>query len=272
MSFDAFRLFQLKQIEIESLTKGQILATASVAIAQNLYFVAMGMCTNFLFAALDFNRYVNFSNRMLLLLSIFCHFEFTTSFMMLLSCGYYQLLAMNNHLKRCVKSQIESPAEEVIRKTRIMYDKLCDIFESISVFYLISNLVFLMALIFYSICFHYTLYIYGKNPSEDLGYFVLTTFVWCTNFAPCIIWITIFSSWIESEGKKTADLVQKLANKDRNLKSLNTSILMILLTAHRKQRVFCGMYDFNWKGFFAMTCSIFSLSIIVIQFYDVSNE
>lgn len=246
------------------------MTTALVIVVFNLYFAALAICSHFLFIALDFNRHVSFKNKMFIYFSVFCHFEFCLSMMMFLSCGYYQLSALNDHLRKSLRSQIKFPVPDVIRKTRMMYDKLCDVFESISVFYLISNLVFLMGLTYFNICFYYSIYVFSKNPSYELGYFTLTTYCWCMYFTPCIIWITIFSSWIELEGKKTADLVQRLANKDKHLKSLTSSNLMMLLTAHRKPRIFCGLYDFNWKGFFAMICSIFSLCIIVIQFYDVT--
>lgn len=272
MNSEIFSFLQLKKLKTASLTKSQILTTASVVFVYNFFYIFISIFLTFLFKLLDFNRHANLKNQIFIYLSVFSHFEFSISLMMLLSCGYYQLLALNDHIRKCIENQIESSVQEVIIKTRIIYDKLCDIFETISAFYLIGNLAFLLGLTYFNVCFYYSMYVFFKAPSEDLGYFVLVTNTWCMYFSPCVIWITLFSSWIESEGKKTVDLVQLLANKDRNLKSLNASNFMVLLTAHRKPRVFCGLFDFNWQGLFAMICSVFSFSIIVIQFYDVSNE
>lgn len=205
-------------------------------------------------------------------LSVLFYVQFLASLMMFLAFGYYQLSALNEYLKKCIKNKVEYSSADVISNVAIMYDEICDAFDAISSFYLLSNLCVIMGLTFYVVFAYYSLYVYLKKPTKELGYFLLSSYLWCGFYSPCVIWMMRLSAWIEIEGLITANLVQILANKENSLKCTKSSIQFALLASHRKPRIFCGLYDLNFKANFALLCSTLSLSIILIQFYDVSND
>lgn len=265
-------LSQLQHMKTVSMAKVQILKTVSAFILYNLTFAFVRIALKYLFLKLDFDRWMSVKNEIFLSVSVFQYLQFCTSLMMLVSSGYCQLLALSNHLKTCVEECMESPARDVIKQTMIIYDRMCDVFESISAFYLISNLIFLLGLTYFTVFFYYSLFVYYNNPTEELGFFTAICYCWCLYYSPFMIWITIISSKIETEGTKISNLVQQLANMNNELENFRSSNLMYLLTAHRKLRIHFGIYDINWKASFASTGSIFSFCVILIQFYDVSKD
>lgn len=202
-------------------------------------------------------------------LSYFSYLIFYTSMMMILSLAYYQLQALNMFV---VKSKSENiPVEKIIKQTSIIYDKLCDIFELISAFYRLHNLNFLLGFYYNDFSFYYVLFILIKNPGKEIFYFFLTNVLWNLCYLPGVLWTMLFSSWIETEGIKTANLINQLASQESTMKCLKSSRIINLKMTHRRPKVSCGMFDLNWKFFFTMIGSIFSSAIILIQFYDVSK-
>lgn len=243
----------------------------AILIVYNIFASLVGVNLRIIFAEMDFLQYISFLNQVFFFASLFFYLQLCTSFMMILACAFYQLSALNNHLKKCISNPTELDVSDIIRNTSIMYDKLCDVFDSISAFYMLSILMFILGSTYFIVFFWYLLYAFLAVSSNDLGYFLTTTILWCLYYLPCILGMNMYSSWIESEGLRTVDLLLLLAYKDAKLKSLKSSIVTTLQAAHRRPKITCGLYELNWKALFAMMGSIFSFSIITIQFYDISN-
>lgn len=224
------------------------------------------------FNALNISSEISNRNKVIFFSTIFMNMHICLGFMMALSCGYYQLVGLNSFIQRCSEGKIKMSHVEMISKASKLYDKICDAFDEISRFFLITNLIFLAAFNFFNIFYFYSVYVYFKAPSPLISNFLITAQVWAIYYAPAVGWMMTFSHWIHAEGCKTTDLVQKLASREKDVKTLEHSHRMVLLVAHRKPIISCGLYELSWKTFFAMLSSIFSFTIIVIQFYDVSNS
>lgn len=255
-----------------SLTRTQIISTASTIVLYNILIVYIGYSMIINFNALNISSKISSRNKFIYFSTIYLTMHICLSFMMALACGYYQLAALNCFLQKNIEKKILMASNEVILKASMMYDKICDAFEAISHYFLINNIVFFASFVFFNIFFHYSVYVdiqISNDPS--IKYFVNTALVWSMYFSPAVVWILTFSHWVQSEGCKTADLVNDLANQERNLKTLRIAQRMTMMVAHRKPRITCGLFELNWKSYFAMVGSIFSFTIIIIQFYDVSN-
>lgn len=244
---------------------------SSISVGYNFVFLIAFCTLEHTFAALDFKRHLGLKNEIFFIVTAFLNVQLWTSCMMLISCSFYQLLALNNHLKICISLSDSINIIRIIKKTLIMFDKLCDAFESISAFYMLNNLICLCCFLYFNVFLFYVFYVFLKNPSDFLFYFALTSLMCSLLYAPLVFHLMVYSSWLQSEGNKTADLIQQLANKDKSLRSLESSVVMMLFVSHRKPKITCGLFDLNWKTFFGIMASIFSFSIIAIQFYDVSN-
>lgn len=244
---------------------------SATLILYNIFASLVGVNLIIIFTEMDYLQYISFLNQIFFFVSLFFYLQLCTSFMMILACAFYQLSAFNNHLKKFIDNPTQLEVSDVIRNTSIMYDKLCDVFDSISAFYMLSILMFILGSTYFNVYFWYLLYSFLAVASKGLGYFLTTTILWCLYYLPCIFWMVMFSSWIEYEGLRTVDLVLLLAYKDTKLKNLKSSITMALQATHRRPKITCGLYELNWKALFAMMGSVFSFSVITIQFYDISN-
>lgn len=264
--------FQFQKINTRSLTIKQIVTTASVLVLYNIIYVIVVFSIINNFNALDISSKISARNKIIFFSNIFLLMHNTVSFIMALITGYYQLVGLNRFIQSCIDRRIKLSNNEVITKVSMVYDKICDAFDAISQYFLISNLIFFAAFIFFNILYHYSIYVYFKTPSVSIIYFVHTALVWSSYYTPAIFLMISFSHWIQKEGRMTADLVQDLANQENSVKSLRLSYRMTLMVAHRKPSITCGLYELNWKFFFAIVSSIFSFTIIIIQFYDVSKS
>lgn len=207
--------------------------------------------------------------RFIFLVTITCFIQFTTTFVMTLSSVYYQVNALNNFLTRYNQNP-ESIPHMHMKKASKMFDKLCDLCDSISEFYLICNLTCLFAFVFFNVLFFYVLFVYIRNHTEILIVCLLGLSMWCFYYLIYVLYVVTISNWIQSDGCKVSDRIQKLAQRNNSLISLRSSYVMMLHEYHRRPRITCG-YDVNWKMFFVLIGIIFSSSVIIIQFYDVSN-
>lgn len=223
------------------------------------------------FRSLNLFYYYGGANKLIFFATVFFFLQLCASFMMTLSYGYLQIKALNKFLVRTIQGHRRICIPNVIKKVSILYDSLCDLHDSISTFYMLTNLIFLMGFAAYHVIFFYSLYVYLKNPSIEQQVYLLAVAMWCFFHTPCMVWIMTFSSWIESEACKTAELTQLLANQDELLEeTLRSSFIMTLQTNHRKPKIKCGLFDLNFKMLFTTIAGIFSFSIISIQFYDVA--
>ena len=210
-------------------------------------------------------------NKFIYFTAILCFVQLFASFMMVLCYAYYEVKVLNKFLVSTVEGSNKIRTPNIFRKVSIIYDKLCDLHDVISSFYLFSNLIFLMGLFYFNVFLFYSLYIYLRNPTVDLGYYFLTLLAWYFFYFPCVICIAV-SSLIEFEGCKTYHLIQILARTRGSKKSLRSCSIFELQTKHRTPKITCGLFHINWKMFFTLIVGVFSSFIITVQFYDVSNS
>lgn len=192
-------------------------------------------------------------------------------FMMLQAMGYFQVSALNKSLKEKIKGTGKPLDVEIVRKTSIIFTKLCDAFEALSKFSTFSSISFVFASEIFTIFFIYSIWVHFRNPTPSSLIYELAAFLWACFYTPYILWMMLFSSWIESEAKKTADLIQELANQMKNLEADRRTYILTLLASHRKPKITAGMIDLNWKSFFKILGAVCTFSVITVQFYDVNN-
>lgn len=191
--------------------------------------------------------------------------------MMVLLSTYYQISNLNKFLRKCLKHREIISVPDVFKKTLIIYNKICDLCDSISSFYLMANMSLFTGFALLNVFFLYTIFIYIRNPTNGLLLYLMTLILWCLFYIIAVIWTVIFSTWIHSESCKAADLIQQLVSKDNQLTSLRSSLIMSLQVNHRSPTIKCT-FDINWKILYSVIGTIFSLSIIMIQFYDVTKN
>lgn len=267
-----FKLPQLTSFNMDSMTRTQMMGTLSIFFVYNFIILMIGAGLALIFDNLQFIVSSNLTSKFFFIATIIFHMYFGSSLMMLCNCGYQQLVTLNAILTKNLNDSDQQDLIDVIKKTAKMYDKLCDVFDEISTFYVFFILLVLLGFLHYNVFFVYALYILFNNLNPSILLFVIGTFLWVIYFAPCVIYLTLFSSLIESEAYRTADLVQMLVNRNMDLRSLRKASIFSLHVSHRIPKLSCGMFEINWRTFFGIMGSIFSFSIILIQFYDVTKE
>lgn len=232
-------------------------------------FLAVNLITAF--KDLNVVQYVRGKDKFIYFGVFFFLMPLNVSFMMVITCGYLQISSLNKFLEKNLKNSTRVSLPEVFKKSSIIYDKLCDLFDSISSFYALNNLVILTAFTYFYVFLSYDVYVYPKSPSNGLRDYMLSTFLWCIYNTPFVVWMMTFGSWIQSEGCKTVDLIQYLSFDDNRVIISKKCFILTLQLEHRRPKISCG-FDINWKTLFTLIVSVFSFSIIIIQFYDVSNN
>lgn len=253
------------------MSKRQITTTFSVLFLYLAIFCLMAAALFFNLEELAVTSGISRRSRIIYLGTNLVYVGFCVSIMMPLSCGFYQLAALNGLLETCIERRVEN-SKLFIKKVAMMYDKICDVFDAISAYFLLYNLIFLSAFYLYNVFFFYLLYVYLKSPTFNTGCLLFTSVTGFLYFAPCVLWMVTFSHWIQAESSKTADLVQKLTNLSVDLETLRVTQGLNLLVVHRRPRISFGLFDLNWKSFFDMLSAIFSFTIVAIQFYDVRSS
>lgn len=224
-----------------------------------------------IFDKLLFTGSFSVANEVSFFLSVLLMMLCSVTLMMTLTCAYFQLKTFNNFLSKLIADPRKKSNIQIIIRTSILHDSICDCCEAISRFYNLLIMIFFFEFVFFNIFFFYLVYSLFKVYTLELFYFTLTGVLWISHYAPCIFWVTMFSSWIESEGLKTGNHIQMLANVEKNLETLKKLTSLMQQVTHRSPKISCGMFDVNWKSFFGMLGAIFSFWIIMIQFYDVTN-
>jgi hypothetical protein len=192
--------------------------------------------------------------------------------MMILSLAYYQLLSLNKFLTNSENNSNGLTVLEIIRKASILEDKLCDVFEAIATFYSLNIVGFVIGFAYFATFSSYTLFVFFKTPSYQLLYFLFLSLLWVSNYAPFVLWFILYSSLIEKQGLKTVELIQVLVNTEKNRKNLKFLKIINQQVFHRRPKISLKMFDMNWKFLFKIASSIFSFSIILVQFYDVAKS
>lgn len=267
---DLYLFFQLNRDKVDPMSRSHLIGTSSIFFGYILIFFALNSAISVIFIRLELVS--SFRDKIFFGSTILLYICLMTSLMMCVSCGYQLLKANNIHLLRYFNSRREIDIVDVIRKTSIMYDRICDIFDGISSFFSLIIIIFLLGFTYCYVFFAYGVYILVNNPNSSILLFLSATLLWIIYYSPCVIYLTLYSSWIRAEACQTADLIQLLVNREKDLQSLHKASIFALFVCHRTPKISCGLFEINWKTFFGLMGSIFSFSIILIQFYDVSKE
>lgn len=161
---------------------------------------------------------------------------------------------------------------KILRSALLIYCKICDILRSCSRAFGSMIAPYFMTFISYTLLFSYSAFVYQKNPNERLFYFSLMTFSWSVLNAPPILYIYVSSCRIISESRKTVNLLQQITVNEVDLRILRMCNTMELLAAHKQPKLSCDLFEVNWKTFFGILGSLFSYTVILVQFYDVSKD
>lgn len=204
-------------------------------------------------------------NSILIFSSLYSNLFFCASMIMIMSSAFYQLHNLNTLLMQLVENRQGLTTIQIIKRTAIMFDIICDIFDGISGYYLVNISNFLLGFSYFNIFFFYSVYMNFKHPNE----FLISSMIWILYYSPFVLWMTTLASRIGLEGQKTADLIHHIVNKEMNPKTLRKSNLLVQQVFHRIPRISCGLFELNWKFFLYLTGFIFSFSVILIQFYDI---
>lgn len=254
------------------MTRLQIIRTVTLVAFNTIWFLFLMIELLRIFDGLDLLETATNSDIVFFFGSVFFYLYFYTGLMMILCCCFYQYRALNSFLKSCLENPQRASIPRVIKKSAIMHDQMCDIYDAISAFYLLNNYVFLIGFSYFSIFFGYSIYISAQNPNYRLSCFMITSFLWIFYYAPCVIWTVTYAGWTRDESCKASDLIQKLANNDLSKKNFKISTALMLQMTHRRPKISCGLFDLNWKHFFFTLGEIFTFIIILIQFYDVAQS
>lgn len=250
--------------------KSQILRALFILLYYNFIFLIVSFGLIAIFAKIGLANAISLRNKILYFTTVLTYVQLSSTFLMFESCVFCQLFCLNNILRK----GIEDPTKKALlslKETTKIYNRICDIFDDMSEFYLPLCTIFLTGLFYYTIFFIYALYIYYENAGKSLAYFLATAILWIFYFSPTVGISMRTSSWVRTEAGKTIDYIQKLANHQSDQKLLKDSYIMNLLAAHRTPRITIGLFELNWKSLFTVITLFYSFAIILIQFYDVSS-
>lgn len=225
----------------------------------------------FAFKALNIMSFLSIKDKFILFSTVYLLMCFCAGGMMTISCGYFQISALNDILETNIKYNDKSVITKIMTKAPLIYDKICDLHDSISAFYVVNNLFFVTGLTYFYVYLTYAIYVYINFPSNSLLDFLLSTLLWCVYYTPCAIWLITLSNWTQNEGLRTATLVQQLSEQSSKLGSLKRSHIFSLQVKHRNPKITTELFDINWKTLFVLIGGVFSCSIILIQFHDIFN-
>lgn len=233
-----------------------------------MIFTAMG----YLLHLLELDAALDIPSRMFLFSSILFNMIFGTTLMMSMTCGYRQLKSLNQSLGNSAIFPHQVSNEVLLKRVANIFDTVCDIFDAISKFYLLNILGFLVGFTYFNIFFVFGIFLNFKLRTWKMIYFSATSVCWLFYFSPLVIYITIIASRIETEGRRTVNIMHELINVQGQTKDLKILNILVQQASHRSPRISCGLFYLNWKFFFSMLGGIFSFSIILIQFYDVAKQ
>lgn len=209
---------------------------------------------------------------------IITYYAYNIACMMIVSLSYYIIEALNQLLERkIVENDEDEPSEDedemrkILRNSCKIHDKLCELFETLSLIYTINTLAIFLGLLFSSVFSVFGAFTYIKAPSgQRLMLNVIMAF-WKFQFLPYVFWTVTYSSWIERDGRGTVDLMRRFMFHEKYLDCLGELDTFYQQVIHRTPFVTVMVDRINWNFFFTVLGGIFSFSIILIQFYDVSD-
>lgn len=250
------------------MTKLQVFTSSIVVTSFFILVAGVSIYLSLTFNLLLVAEYLSSNDKIIFFVSVYFNLLYFSTFITVLSSAYYQLHALNVFLRKLKSDRKNLTTVQLIKRTAIMFDRFCDMFEDISRFYLLNIVIFLFLSAFFVTYMIYAFYLNFKNPNE----FLLAVFVWMFYFLPPSLCVAVFASWIDNEGKKTGHLILSLVHSERLVKVLKSSNILMQQFKHHQPEISCGLFYLNWKFFFYVLGVISSFAIILIQFFDVSSN
>lgn len=205
---------------------------------------------------------------------IVAYYAYNIACMMIVSLSYYIIESLNQLLERKIMMKDETSEKEmrkILKNSCKIHDKLCELFETLSLLYTINTLTIFLSFLFASVFSVFGVYSYIKAPSVQRLILNVMFCIWNSLFLPYVFWTVTYSSWIERDGRQTVDLMRRLMFQEKYLDSLGELDIFYRQVIHRTPFVSVMVDRINWNFFFTVLSGIFSFSIILIQFYDVSD-
>lgn len=249
-----------------------MLMIASIVVVHNVWWCTITFFLNDIFNALDLNASVSRNDRIYFNVAIFYYIQLSTSTAIIGNCISLVLRSLNTSLENALQKPGNLPYFDVIRRTSLIYIKVCEILSNSSIVFTFLFPPFLMIFVFYNLLLTYGLYVYQMCPNNQLFLFSLLAFFFVCLYAPTALIFFSVSSLISSQSQTAIDLVQQIVAKQSNLVVQKKCNDLVLILEHTKPVWSCMMFDIHWKSFFSMLGVIFSYSVILVQFYDVTNE
>lgn len=187
---------------------------------------------------------------------------------MLVTSLIYTRLAMVNE---CLKMSINSKDTDhlmIVRKIRILHMKMVETVELYNFCFTFNTIFYNMQFMFFLIINLFRLFHFFTSSTfliEDLNMMILT-YTFNFYYFSGVLWLVLFSSWIESEGNYTLILLQTFTLSYNDSKTLQAVKLAKLQMSHKKVVISCGLFEINWNFLTTMIGSIISYLIILIQF------
>lgn len=249
-----------------------LVMTASIVVIHTFWWCIVVIFLNKIYDTLDLANSVSKSDRVYFNVAVFSYIQLSTSTQILGICTALVLKGLNNALENCMTNPKTQPYFDVIRISSLIYIKVSELCDNFSIVFTLLLLPFLMIFLFYNLLLTYGCFVYQMNPSDQLYLFSLLAFIFVCLYAPTTLVLFSVSNLILSSSGTTIDLVQQVIAKRKNVKLQRKCNNLVLLLAHTKPVWSLMLFEVHWKSFFAMLGVIFSYSVILVQFYDVSNE
>lgn len=225
-------------------------------------------------------------------MTVFFYIQIQVTMMMIFCCESLVALALKNTLKRCLCESLNTKKCEVILKTSMMYCKICDVFKAISQVCAFSLIPYFAAFVYYNLLFFYGVFIYQMNPSDQLFYFTLLTFVWISLYAPTVFCLYAASSKVLTDSKTAINIVQQIIaeTKDpvllknatfwnfcwhisvREFLACSTIFIGRHFSACLEAFFHTRLFLFSFMTFQRFKCSILSLTLTITGILEKKNE
>lgn len=194
--------------------------------------------------------------------NIFAYLSFQISHMFVVFAIYKRLQLLNRSLKM---ANVNVP---VLKQFGRLHCKLADSLELLNQCFAVNLLSYFLQFTIYCI-FHFYGFYHYLTSSPDMAFrdFILNTisFFYLLFFFWFGAWMIVVSSWIKSEGNKTALLAHSkmIINDPKTLRACNDLCLQL---CHIKPNISCGLFIVDWTFLFTFISALFSYLIILIQF------
>lgn len=245
---------------------------ASIVFVHNVWFFTAMFFLNTIFNKLDITDCVSTKDKIYFNLAICSYVQLSTSTSIYGICIVLVIRGLNTTLKNFLDYPVNHRSCDVIRMSSLIYIKVCEICDNCSIIYSLLLTPFLMVFLFYNLLLTYGIFVYQMNANNQLYWFSLLALIFVVLYAPTVFILFSMSNFILTKSKTTIDLVQQIISKQKDARLQKKCNNLILLLSHTKPVWSLTLFDIHWKSFFGMLGVIFSYSVILVQFYDVSND